>query len=105
MATPSKAKLIATLEGLGFSAPEDASSADLQKLVRQARALPRVAPQRPPRPAQPPPAASMPPAPAQRPSFALPVRSGPLAQPAVPPPPPRARSDHEARPWDPHAGW
>lgn len=111
MATPPKAKLIEKLKALGFTPPADASSGELQKLLKQARALslPRQAPERPPRPAVPPPAAAMPPAPAQRPSFggsgplAMPRPGRPLAAPAVPPRP-APRSDREARPWDPFAG-
>lgn len=102
MATLPKAKLIEKIEALGFTPPANASSADLQKLLKQARALqlPRSAPERPPRPASPPPAAKEPPAPAQRSPFLPPA----LASPAVPPRP-APRPDHDTRTWDPLAGW
>lgn len=103
MATPPKAKLIEKLKALRVTPPPNASSADLQRLLRQARALPLEAPERPPRPAAPPPAAKVPPAPASRPSFAVPAM-GRLVAPAVPPRP-VPLSDHDARPWDPHAGF
>lgn len=125
MATYSKEELRERLRKLNVEAPPDASSQDLQKLYKQVKSLPVVAPggdrvakeTAVSSPAVPPP--MRPAAPLASVGVAAnigPVTSSPSplfgsgrtetrpSTPAVPVPPP-PMSDHEARPWDPHAGW
>lgn len=125
MATPTKEVLEGKLRELGWNPPAEATSAELQKLLKQAKDLPAAlsVPERPePVVTAPPPAAARttgtapplrPPAPLARPTTAhvaphVPAQAlavpglPPLPVPAVPAPP---RSEHEQRPHDPFAGW
>lgn len=117
MATPTKAELIEQLTKLHVEVPVDASSKQLQDLVKLVKKLPAAPPgsQRA-KPAAPLPASTPPPLVAPRPLASRPAT--PVVSHAhVPPmaigsgravavvPSPGPTSDHDARPWDPHAGW
>lgn len=125
MATPTKEVLEGKLRELGWNPPADATSAELQKLLKQAKDLPAAlsVPERPEPAPTPPPASTAkgapplrPPAPLARPVTAptaaathmppsRPITAArPLPVPAVPAPP-VPRSDHDSRPHDPFAGW
>lgn len=127
MATPKKEVLADKLRDLGWNPPADATSAELQTLLKQAKNLPAAltVPDRPPAAVAPAPTPALstssapplrPPAPLARPVTAsssttahLAPRepltgSRPLPAPAVPAPP-VPRSDHDQRPHDPFAGW
>lgn len=121
MATPSKDQLIEQLRDLRVEPPEGASSKQLQDLVKRVKALPVLPGAGRERPVRAPlPSSTAPPLVPARPLVSAPkiVFSNPspthLAIPFVGSPramavaavaPSLGPSDHDARPWDPMAGW